>query len=349
MNKVSKEFWKNKKVLITGHSGFMGSWLCLVLKIYGAKIYGISLKPNTKPSIFNLMNLEKSIFKNYFMNINNLPKLKKTFISIEPDIIFHLAAQPLVKLSISNPIETFQTNVMGTVNVCEASRELKKLKKIIFITTDKCYKNTNSKKVRFFKENDELGGNDPYSASKACTEIAINAYKNIFLKNKNVNVSTARAGNIVGGGDWAKDRLIPDIYRSLESKKILKIRYPNATRPWQHVLDVVNGYILLAQSNNSGAWNFGPMLKKTFKVKNILAEIKKKNVHLNWKFEEPTIKQESINLNLDTKKAQKILKWKPKWNINKTLEQTNNWYNHFYNNKNIKKFTINQIKKFYNL
>lgn len=345
----SKNYWKNKKVIITGHTGFMGSWLCLVLKLYGCKIYGISLKPNTSPSLFKIMNIDKIILKNYYTNINNLNKLNNIFKKIEPDIIFHLAAQPLVKLSINKPIETFKTNVIGTVNVCEASRGLKKLSKIVLITTDKCYKNTNSKKIQFFNEKNEMGGSDPYSASKACAEIAIYAYRNIFFKKTKVKISTARAGNIIGGGDWAQDRLIPDIYRSIHAKKILKVRYPNASRPWQHVLDVINGYLLLAQSNNSGAWNFGPNFKKAYRVKDILLDIKRKNSKLNWKIVKPKEIQESINLNLQIKKAKKKLKWQPKWNIKKTIDETNKWYNYFYNKGDIKNFTIKQIKEFFSL
>ncbi|WP_143312066.1 GDP-mannose 4,6-dehydratase, partial [Candidatus Pelagibacter communis] len=220
---------------------------------------------------------------------------------------------------------------------------------LILITTDKCYKNSNSKKIKFFNESSELGGGDPYSSSKACAEIAIHAYQNIFFKNKKVKISSARAGNIIGGGDWAKDRLVPDIYRSLHSKKVLKIRYLNATRPWQHVLDVINGYLLLAQSNYSGAWNFGPSLKKTFKVKDILLNIKRRNPKLIWKILKPKEIQESINLNLDIKKAKKILKWQPKWKIKKTLEETNKWYENFYNKKDINYLTIKQIKDFFKL
>ena len=347
--KPNKNYWRNKKVLITGHTGFMGSWLCLVLKLYGCRIYGISLKPNTKPSFFKIMKIEKIMFKHFITDICDLKKLRVIFRKIEPDIIFHLAAQPLVKYSIKNPIETFKTNIMGSINVCEASRNLKKLSKLILITTDKCYKNFNSKKINFFNENSELGGADPYSASKSSAEISIYAYRNIFFKHKKVKISTVRAGNIIGGGDWAEDRLMPDIYKTLNSNKILKIRYPDASRPWQHILDVINGYILLAQSNHSGAWNFGPNLEKIIKVKDILLNLKKKNPMLKWKINEPKNKYESINLNLEIKKAKSKLKWQPRWNINKALEETNKWYVNFYNNKNIKNFTIKQIKDFFNL
>lgn len=346
---LNKKYWKNKKVLVTGHSGFTGSWLCFVLKLFGSKVYGLSLKPNTKPSLFRLLEIEKIISNNYFLNINNKNKIEKIIKKIEPEIIFHLAAQPLVKLSITNPLETFQTNVMGTINICDISRKLIKLKKLILVTTDKCYKNVNSKKISFFKENDELGGNDPYSASKACAEISINSYTNIFFKNKDIKISSVRAGNIIGGGDWSKDRLIPDIYRSIYSSKVLKIRYPNATRPWQHVLEVIGAYLKLAESNYSGPWNFGPNTKKSYKVRDILIYIRKMNKNLKWQITEPKEKQESINLNLNVSKARKKLKWKPKWDIKKTIIETDKWYRDFYNKKNIKKLTITQIKEYFNL
>lgn len=347
MKMPSKKFWKNKKIIVTGHTGFTGSWLSMVLIFFGAKIYGISLKPNTKPSLFNLLNLRKKIKKNYFCDINNLNRMKKIFNKVKPDAVFHLAAQPLVIHSIQNPIDTFKTNILGTANVCEASRNLQKLKRLLIVTTDKCYENKNSKKIRFFNEDDPLGGNEPYSSSKASAEMVVNAYKNTFFKNKRIFITTARAGNIIGGGDWANDRLMSDIFRSLYENKKLTIRYPNSTRPWQHVLDVVNGYILLAESNNTGAWNFGPITKNSYRVIDLLKLVKKKNRRLNWLIRKKGQKNESINLNLNVKKSLKKLKWKPKWNLNKTIQNTYDWYSYFYNYKNIYGFTFKQIKEFY--
>ena len=343
----NKNYWKNKKVLITGHTGFVGSWLSLVLKFYNSKVYGISLKPHTKPSIFNILKINKIIKQNHYANINNYHKLNKIVEKIEPDVIFHLAAQPLVKLSIEKPIETFKTNIIGTINICEISRKLKNLKKLVLITTDKCYRNIDSNKIIFFNEDDPLGGTDPYSASKSCAEISTNSYRNIFFKTSKVKVTTARAGNIIGGGDWADDRLIPDIYRAIYNKKLLKIRYPKATRPWQHVLDVVNGYLILAESKYSGPWNFGPNIKKSFNVLNILKKIKEKNKNLKWEIINPIEKQESENLNLNINKAKKYLKWKPLWDIKRAVDETDQWYYRYYNNINIYKFTIKQINDFF--
>ena len=339
--------FKNKKIIITGHTGFKGSWLALWLKLLGAKIIGISLDAPTKPSHFTLLNLRKKII-DIKLDIRNLKKLEKIFKKYQPDFVFHLAAQSLVTRSYKDPIKTFTTNTVGTMNVLESLKKINKRFAAIIVTSDKSYKNLEIK--RGYHEKDLLGGFDPYSSSKASAELIIQTYLKSFFKiKKNIIIGIARAGNVIGGGDWAKDRLVPDIYRSLHSKKVLKIRYPNATRPWQHVLDVINGYLLLAQSNYFGAWNFGPNLKKTFKVKDILLNIKRRNPKLRWKILKPKEVQESINLNLDIKKAKNILKWQPKWKIKKALEETNKWYENFYNKKDINYLTIKQIKDFFKL
>ena len=351
-NKVklpSRSFWKNKKVIITGHTGFTGSWLSLALINYGAYVYGISLKPNSKPSLFEILKLKKKIEKNFFCDINNLEKIKYIFKKVNPDIIIHLAAQPIVNQAMKDPIETFKTNIIGTVNICEASRKLKKLRQLLLITTDKCYKNSKSNKVEFFDENHELGGDEPYAASKASAEIAINSYVKTYFNENKIKISTARAGNIIGGGDWAKDRIIPDIFRSLKSGKKLIIRNPNATRPWQHVLDVINGYILLIESKKSGSWNFGPMSKSSHSVNNILNILKKNNNKLKWSVKKTKYKNESINLNLNSKKSLHLLKWVSKWELEKSLKNTQEWYECYYNKKNIISFTNNQIKKYFEI
>ena len=348
MKYPSKKFWKNRKVLITGHTGFTGSWLALVLNLYGAKIYGLSLKPNTSPSIYKILDIKRKIYKSYICDINDFNKVKKIVTTIKPSIIFHLAAQPLVKQASIDPLTTFNTNIQGTLNICEASRKIKYLRHLLIVTSDKCYKNFDSKKIKFFKEDDDLNGNEPYSASKACAEILVNAYKKTFFKKK-IALSTARAGNIIGGGDWAKNRLVPDIFRSIYNKKLLKVRYPNATRPWQHVLDVVNGYILLSETNFSGGWNFGPLTRKTFTVKELIKYFKSKNPNLRWKHSAPHFKNESENLNLNVNKSMKKLSWKPKWNLEKSLINTNSWYFSYYNKKDISNITYRQIKDYFNL
>ena len=343
----SKNFWANKKVIITGHTGFTGSWLSLVLINFGASVYGVSLKPNTHPSLFEILKLKKKIKKNFFCDINNLKKIKFLFKKINPDIIIHLAAQPIVNQAMKDPVETFKTNIIGTINICEASRNLTKLRQLLLITTDKCYKNSKSNKIKFFDENDELGGDEPYAASKASAEIVINSYVKTYFKKNKIQITTARAGNIIGGGDWAKDRIIPDIFKSLKNGKKLVIRNPNATRPWQHVLDVINGYILLIESKKTGSWNFGPKLKSSRRVIDILNFFKKKNNKLKWLLKRTKYKNESINLNLSSKKSLKLLKWSPKWDFKKSLTNTQEWYECFYTKKDIINFTNNQIKNYF--
>lgn len=343
----TSKFWKNKNVVITGHTGFTGAWLSQVLIFWGANIHGISLKPNTNPSLFKILKLEKKITSHHECDINEYKKVEKIFKKINPEIIFHLAAQPIVKKAHQDPINTFSTNICGTLNVCEASRKIKKLKSLVLITTDKVYENSLKKEKRFFNENDRLGGNEPYSVSKVAAEMIIKTYKSIFFDKKRLIVSTARAGNIIGGGDWGMYRLIPDIFRSFNKKIKISIRNPNAIRPWQHVLDAVNGYILLAESNIGGSWNFGPIKKSQLKVIEILKIFKKKENNLKWKIKKEKKIKETKYLNLNIQKSKKFLKWSPKLNIHETLNKTIEWYNSFYKKKDMIKITNQHIKEYY--
>lgn len=334
--KINKNFWKKKKVFITGHTGFKGTWLSLYLQDLGAKVYGYALKPNTSLSLYKLTKKE-NLTKSFYGDLKNIKKLKKVIHSIKPDLVFHLAAQPIVSESYKNPTDTFKTNINGTINIFDIILNVKSVKAIVNVTSDKCYENLGNKK--FFKESDPLGGLDPYSASKACSEIISKSYYNSFIKKLGVGLATARAGNIIGGGDWSKDRLIPDIINSINENKKLMIRYPNATRPWQYVLDPLTGYILLAQKlyqdpkKNSGPWNFGPhnnsikkvnwivsTMYKNFGVKNLSKVFNKSSPH------------ESANLSLNSSKAKKFLGWKTKFNTNDALKLTANWYQKFYDN-----------------
>jgi len=324
------KFWYKKKVFITGHTGFKGSWLSIVLKYLKSNIYGYSLKPK-KNSLFKLSKIEKKLSSNTYSDINDLTKLKKKIKSIKPDIIFHLAAQPLVLDSYKRPIETFNTNIIGTLNVLECAREVNSIKSIIIITTDKVYKIKKNNKT--YNELDELGGLDPYSASKVGSEIIVNSYiKSFFQKTRLKNkISTARAGNVIGGGDFSTNRLIPDIVSSIKNKKKLIVRNPNHVRPWQHVLDPLMGYLILAEKqyknpiNTRGyAWNFGPQKKNFKKVIDIVKFIKK--IHnFNYIF----LKSKKINetqiLKLNSNKAIKKLKWISKWNLTQTLKNTLEW------------------------
>ena len=273
-----RKFYKNKKILITGHTGFKGSWLAFVLHQFGAKVYGYGLKPNKVMSNFKVLNLSKHI-NNFFFDIRNEQKLNSCIKKIKPDIIFHLAAQSLVKNSYKNPLFTIQTNVNGTLNILNSALKQKNLGAVLIITSDKSYKN--KEKITGYKETDELGGIDPYSASKASAEIVTHAFiKSYFIKNKKIGVATARAGNVIGGGDWSDDRIIPDFIKSIRNNKKFYLRFPNAVRPWQHVFDVIYGYLLLGKKmfgnqNYNGSWNFGPSKKNLLTVRQLINFIKK--------------------------------------------------------------------------
>ena len=285
MNKFKSlsKFWKGKKVFLTGHTGFKGTWLTIMLNMLEAKIYGYSLKPE-KLSLFNQTKCSKLLKNNYFSDINDFYELKKKIKKIKPDIIFHLAAQPLVNVSLKKPMETFKTNIIGTLNLLEAAKNVKSVKSVVIITTDKVYKiNIKSKS---YVENDELGGKDPYSASKVCTEILTNSYILSFLNKLNsMKVCTARSGNVIGGGDYSKYRLLPDILESFNKNKSLTIRNPDHVRPWQHVIEPLYGYLLLAEkqylnelSNLDHSWNFGPKKQNFITVKKVIDKFRKKKM-----------------------------------------------------------------------
>ena len=343
------KIFRNKKVLITGHTGFKGSWLSLWLNISGAKVYGIS--NNYKSTETNIKNfrLKKNV-KNFNIDIRNFVKLNKIITKIKPDFIFHFAAQSLVGNSFKNPVYNFETNFNGTLNLLEVLR-LSKFKCIsIIITSDKSYKNLEIK--RGYTENDILGGDDPYSASKASAEFVINSYFKSFLKNKkNLRIAICRAGNVIGGGDWSNDRLIPDIMRSIFNNKKVKLRNQSSTRPWQHVLDVLNGYLILAsklkKNNklNGQSFNFGPPIKSNYTVLAIVREMKKNWNLLEWVFSNRTY-HESTLLKLNSSKSLKYLNWKNKLDFKELIRLVTDWYKCFYENKNVYDFSIKQIRNF---
>ena len=346
--------FNGKKVIITGHTGFKGSWLTLWLIHLGAKVTGISDRTPTNPSNFEANQLKKKI--NHFkFDIRNKKKFLFIINKIKPDYIFHLAAQSLVKKSYKNPVETFETNTFGTLNLLETLKKVKFKKKcsVVIITSDKSYKNLEIK--RGYKENDRLGGYDPYSASKACAELIIQSYINSFLKdNKRLFISIARAGNVIGGGDWSADRLIPDCIRSIQKKRKLKVRFAKSTRPWQHVLEAIFGYMILAikQKNdnkiNGNAFNFGPNNKSSLSVIGLVKEFKKKWPILNWQIVKSKKKIfESGLLKLNSDKALRILNWKCLMNANQTIILLVNWYKFFFEKKrktSMYDYSINQIK-----
>ena len=346
-----KKFYKNKKVLITGHTGFKGSWLSMCLNIFGAKVYGISLnEKNFKNlTIFKL----KDKIKSYNINVENFKNLETKVKKIKPDIIFHLAAQSLVKKSLREPYDTFISNTKGTLNILEIKKRNSFIKSLVIITSDKCYKNLESK--HGYNEASELGGDDPYSASKAAAEILIISYLKSF-REKFTNTCSARAGNVIGGGDWSEGRIVPDIVRTIFKKKNkIIIRNPDAIRPWQHVLEPISGYIKLGFLNYkyskkyNTSWNFGPKKKINFTVKKVVesfAKYSEKKIKIIIK-KNKNIKETST-LHLSSLKAKKQIKWESQWSHDYAIKQTANWYKAYYNKRiNMADFTSKQILEYF--
>lgn len=346
LNNLTK--FKKKKVLITGHTGFKGSWLVYWLNLYGANIVGISDNIPTKPSNFYANQIQKKC-KNFFCDIND-KKIKKIIDDFKPDFIFHLAAQAIVSTSYKNPKETWKTNVFGTLNLLEAIRWYKKKCTVVIVTSDKCY--LNFEKKTGYNESDQLGGDDNYSASKASMEILYKAYFNSFLKkNKKIRIASARAGNVIGGGDWAKDRLIPDAVRKWNKNQKIIIRNKKSTRPWQHVFDALFGYMKLAlkldrdKSINGESFNFGPKNNKNHSVDDILKIIKQYWVKAKWINQKTQTYKETQTLNLKTNKAQKILNWSCKISFKENIFLLTQWYKNYYENKKqIEKISLKQIR-----
>ena len=350
---INKKIFKNKKVIVTGHTGFKGTWLSLWLNTMGAKVLGISKNIPTDPSHFKSINLKKKI-KNSKINICNYNQLSNVFKKYQPDFVFHLAAQSLVKKSYLNPIETWHSNTIGTLNVLESLKQIKKKVYVVIITSDKSYKNLEIS--RGYKEDDLLGGKDPYSASKGSAEFVIQSYIKSFFSNKknNVFISVARAGNVIGGGDWSTDRLIPDCIKSYSNNKVAAIRSPNSTRPWQHVLEVIYGYLTLAskiyldKKLHGEVFNFGPGKKSNFTVLYILSKIKNNLPNFKWKIRKNKHNFfESKLLKLNSNKAYKKLGWSSILKINESTKLVSDWYNFFYKNKKkdqeLYKLSVNQI------
>ena len=345
-----RKFWSNKKVFITGHTGFKGTWICIILNFLHAKIYGYSLKPN-KNSFFFKANILEFISSNTFGDINNYKNLKKKITASKASIIIHMAAQPLVLESYKYPKRTFETNVMGTLNLLEAVREIKTVKSIIIVTTDKVYKAKKSNSG--YIETDELWGSDPYSSSKVGTEIVTSTYIKSFFINTHLKnrVSTVRAGNVLGGGDDSKNRLIPDIHRSINKKKKLIIRNPNNIRPWQHVIEPLFGYLKLAKmqfkgfDNNHYYWNFGPEQQNFKRVIDVVKLINKKH-NLNYKIKKQISVSETNILKLKSLRAKKELKWQSKWNVDKTLIKIEEWNNLVKLGKSVKRICEKQISDY---
>jgi CDP-glucose 4,6-dehydratase len=351
---MTSTFWKNKRVFLTGHTGFKGSWLALWLQSLGAKVIGYALKPPTYPNLFEVASVEKGM-QSIIGDIRDLDNLKKAMKEAKPEIVIHMAAQSLVRYSYSNPVETYATNVMGTVNVLEAARENQNIRAILNVTSDKCYENKEINQG--YHEDDAIGGFDPYSNSKGCAELVSSAYRNSFFnidryKVHRVALATARAGNVIGGGDWAADRLIPDFIRAMKKKEKLTIRNPHAIRPWQHVLEPLHGYLLLCQKLYeegplfSGSFNFGPDEKDAKNVESIANYIVK--VWGEGAIYEINSNTSSLHeahfLKLDCTKAHKMLGWYAQWDIDIALDKICAWHKAHINREDMYKYSLNDIK-----
>ncbi len=339
--------YKDKKVILTGHTGFKGSWMALWLEQMGAKVYGFSLENKDEKNHLSLLNLG---INEKIDDIRNTDILQKYFEEVQPDIVFHLAAQALVRPSYDDPIETFSTNVMGTLNVYEACRKTPSVKAIVNVTSDKCYEN---KEWNWgYRENEPMGGYDPYSASKGCSEILTSSYRNSYFNNNDfknkhkVLLASGRAGNVIGGGDWAVDRLIPDIVKATAIKEAVIIRNPIATRPWQHVLEPLSGYLTLGWKllkedvSVAEGWNFGPDIHSNLQVGDIVKLSHEYWNNIQIEFGKNTDEHHEANLlMLDCSKANKLLKWKAVWGIDKTIDKTINWYKEYYENNEVLSLT----------
>ena len=334
-DRMNTQFWAGKKVFITGHTGFKGSWLSLWLDLLGATVIGYALQPPTNPNLFTQARVE-NLIHSVMGDIRDMDTLKAVMQKVRPEIVIHMAAQPLVRASYKRPVETYQTNIIGTVNLLEAVRSCNSVKAVVNITTDKCYEN--KEWVWGYRENEPLGGYDPYSSSKACSELVTAAYRNSYFHpmqyaDHGVAVATARAGNVIGGGDWAADRLVPDIIRSLIDKIPIAVRYPQAIRPWQHVLEPLSGYLLLAQrlyedgTSVAESWNFGPDEADAKSVEWIVKKLCDRwGTDARYLFaEEGVHPHEAHYLKLDCSKAKERLGWQPKWDLQLTLDKVVDW------------------------
>ena len=348
-----KSFYKGKKVLVTGHTGFKGSWLTCWLLLLGAKVYGYSDSSKTSPSHFNLLEIKNEIIHRTG-DIRDLEKLKQFIIEVQPDVVFHLAAQAIVSSSYKNPLLTISTNIVGTANLMESLRILTKKVVVVLITSDKCYEN--KEWIWGYRENDRLGGHDPYSASKGAAEIIFSAYLRSFFESGNlIGAASTRAGNVIGGGDWAIDRLIPDCIRSIDKNIPIEIRNPLATRPWQHVLEPLSGYILLSAKlrenpkRYSGSWNFGPSSSEVRTVNEVASKIIDHFGKGKIKVTDARKQHhEAMLLQLNCDKSHQILKWEPRWTVEETLKYTSDWYKKVLDGESAEEITKLQIDKYFN-
>ena len=352
---VDQAFWRGKKVFLTGHTGFKGSWLTLWLQALGARVTGFALAPDTSPNLFTLGRVEDGI-ESIIGDIRDRALLAKAMKAASPDIVIHMAAQPLVRESYVTPVETYETNVMGTVHVLDAIRQAPGVRSVVIVTTDKCYENREWEWG--YRENEAMGGYDPYSSSKGCAELVTSAYRNSFFNpatyaKHGVAVASGRAGNVIGGGDWAADRLIPDIMRAISRGETVNIRNPHAIRPWQHVLEPLSGYLILAERlytdgpRFADAWNFGPNDSDAQPVQAIVERLTSQwGDGARWSLDGGEHPHEATFLKLDCSKARARLGWRPRWDLNHTLDSIVAWYKAAARNEDVKAVTLAQIDQY---
>ncbi len=344
---MTPQFWRDKSVFVTGHTGFKGGWLTLWLQSAGARVHGYSLEPPTSPCLFDVANVAEGLAGHRIGDVRDAASLKSALSAAAPEIVFHLAAQPLVRHSYHEPVETYATNVMGTVHLLEAVRTVGSVRTVVNVTTDKCYEN--KEWLWGYRESEPLGGKDPYSNSKACAELVTAAYRDSFLAKAGIAVATARAGNVIGGGDWAPDRLIPDFFRALDSGRMLEVRFPSATRPWQHVLEPLSGYLTLAEQlayegpDRAQAWNFGPGEEDARSVGWILDHLATRLPDATWRHIGGEHLREAGHLKLDSSKARQELAWRPRWNLRSALDMTVAWHQAWRDASNMREVCLAQI------
>ena len=348
---IDTTFWKGKSVFITGHTGIKGAWLALWLRALGAEVHGYALEPPTKPNFFSAVGLHKGLASDTRKDLRDFDSLLNAVQAAEPDIVIHMAAQALVKESYTDPVGTYSTNIMGTVNLLEAVRTSPGVRGVLNITSDKCYEN--KEWLWGYREIDPMGGFDPYSSSKGCSELVTSAYYRSFLHDQGVAVATARAGNVIGGGDWAADRLVPDAIRAFIDNKPLIVRNPDAVRPWQHVLEPLAGYLMLCQQlvldgkAFSGAWNFGPADESAQPVSFIADVLSKQwGDNATWQLDQEAHSHEAVTLKLDCSKANSKLGWTPLWSLKKALVETVKWYKAWQHEEEMQFFSLEQIKAY---
>lgn len=347
---MNRAFWNGKRVFLTGHTGFKGSWLALWLADMGAEVHGYALDAPTEPNLFSVCKLSTHIANSTIADLRNADTLVRAMQAAQPHVVLHLAAQSLVRYSYNAPVETYAVNVMGTVNVLEAVRQTPTVKAVVNVTTDKCYENREW--VWPYRENEAMGGADPYSSSKACSELVTAAYRQSFLDSTGVQLASARAGNVIGGGDWATDRLIPDFLRALDQMQTLTIRSPLATRPWQHVLEPLSGYLMLAEKLCSEdrayaeAWNFGPNDNDTRPVRWIVEHLCQQVPDASWQCDMAQHLHEANTLKLDSSKAKSRLGWQPRWNLETALSRTLSWHQAWKKGAEMASFSLEQARAY---